>query len=203
MPTGTGYNQLESNEPIKKRLFSQEAIERARDNALRSSAKFAQNENAKKLDKKYFTSEEGEYNYRKGPKIGMDPADGLGPSFGGDKGSTETAQQVAEDVKGKSGVGQGLVDYLKEDWALTKDFVSDKVAGTLSGAKYEAANQLADAADKVTPDGAQKMKDLKKHGGDYLEKMGRGSKTIGGAKVAGYMVGASMLTDMLNPFDDD
>ncbi len=54
-----------------------------------------------------------------------------------------------------------------------------------------------------TGTGKQKFDGITKGGGDLLEKMGGGNKWLGGAKIGGYALGASMLVDMLNPFDDD
>lgn len=48
----------------------------------------------------------------------------------------------------------------------------------------------------------KKERSLEKIGGNLLEDLGRGNKIAGGAKLGAYMVGASMLTDLLNPFND-
>ena len=48
----------------------------------------------------------------------------------------------------------------------------------------------------------QKTRKMDKVGTGFLEDLGRGSMGGGAAKVAGYMIGASMLVDMLNPFGD-
>lgn len=113
----------------------------------------------------------------------------------------DTSTKAPKDtVEGKG--SEGLLGHLKKDFELTKDFISD-VGGTLSGdamkAEMEAGGQVA--MDVST--GKGKFDRLKQQGGDYLSKMGRDSKMLGGAKIAGYMVGTSMLLDMLNPFDDD
>lgn len=126
-------------------------------------------------------------------KMSSDPADGL-------KGALENdAEVTAKQVKEKSEVKGGLVEHVKQDFAYTKEFLGD-ASGILSGKKAEAAAELGVSA---AVDGAGKVDELKKSGSTYLENMGRGNKTLGGAKVAAYMVGASMLTDMLNPFDAD
>lgn len=111
------------------------------------------------------------------------------------KATTESAQEAA-------GESKGLLSHMKKDFELTKDFLSG-VGGTLSGdaMKAEAEAGAEVAADAHT--GKGKFERLKQQGGDYLSKMGRDSKIYGGAKIAGYMVGTSMLLDMLNPFDDD
>lgn len=104
--------------------------------------------------------------------------------------NTGKAQSPESKVSTKQG---GLLDAMKQDGATTKGYLSD-VAGILSGEK-EAA--------EIVSTGKAKTDSLKTRSGKYLEDMGGGSKTLGGAKVAGYMLGAAMLTDMLNPFDDD
>lgn len=109
------------------------------------------------------------------------------PAFDPSTGKAQSPEVKSPDKEG------GLLSVIKQDGAMTKGYLSD-VAGILSGEK-EAA--------EITPTGKGKLDSLKARSGKYLEDMGGGSKALGGAKIAGYMVGASMLADMLNPFDDD
>lgn len=107
-------------------------------------------------------------------------------------------KEGVEPEKGKADgkESKGVFAHLKQDLAHTKAAfgeASDIIGG---GAK------TVDGADSIT-DSAEAYKQLKKTGGDYLSNMGRGHKGLGVAKLGGYMVGASMLVDMLNPFDDD
>ncbi len=111
------------------------------------------------------------------------------------KATTEGAQEAA-------GESKGLLSHLKKDLDLTKDFLSD-VGGTLSGDAMKAEIEAGGQATMDISTGQNKFERLKNQGGDYLSKIGRDSKIFGGAKIAGYMVGTSMLLDMLNPFDDD
>jgi hypothetical protein len=121
--------------------------------------------------------------------------DDLGPSTG--RGSVETAGDVATDTnKGRGEDARGLRAYMNQDLQHTKDYASD-VASSLAGEK---ANDFAGGEKGSVKSPGKGVKNATE---DYLTGMGRGSKALGGAKVAGYMVGASMLMDMLNPFDDD
>lgn len=109
-------------------------------------------------------------------------------------GAGETAASASHDeVTAKN----GIVEHLKQDWAHTKGAVGE-VSDILTGKRA-----AADAAMGTAEAGADSIAALKKTGGEYLHKMGHGSKTLGAAKIGGYMVGASILADMLNPFDDD
>ena len=91
--------------------------------------------------------------------------------------------------------GFSMRKAIQNDFGNTKDF-GNEVGAILSGKKAKAAAEMgAEAVDSLT--------DLKRAGGEYLGRMGGGSKALGGAKVGAYMVGASMLADFLNPFDDD
>jgi hypothetical protein len=107
-------------------------------------------------------------------------------------------KEGVEPEKGKADgkESKGVFAHLKQDLAHTKAAfgeASDIIGG---GAK------TVDGADSIT-DSADAYKQLKKTGGDYLSNMGRGHKGLGAAKLGAYMVGTSMLVDMLNPFDDD
>jgi hypothetical protein len=101
----------------------------------------------------------------------------------------KVAQEATEKVKAKS----GLMQTVQNDINYTKDFASE-LGGILSGKNMENAKLLGQEADTLG--------DLGKAGGNYLEKVGGGSKAIGGAKVGAYMLGTAMLVDMLNPFSD-
>lgn len=91
--------------------------------------------------------------------------------------------------------GFSIKKAIQNDFGHTKDF-GNEVNGILSGKKAKAAAEIGTGR-------VDSLADLKRAGGDYLGKMGGGSKVLGGAKVGAYMIGASMLTDFLNPFDDD
>jgi hypothetical protein len=121
-------------------------------------------------------------------KVSTGNVDGINETLETEKGGTE----------GKSKFASGIVDHLKEDFELTKNAMSnasDIVTGKRAAAQIGAAQTAVDATESLSQ--------LKDTGGEYLKQMGRGNKFLGGAKIAGYMIGASMLADMLNPFDDD
>jgi hypothetical protein len=108
--------------------------------------------------------------------------------------STGKAQTAPEDPSAKK--SKGLLDTMKGDYDTTKNFLGE-TAGILSGEAGKAEAEMGVSS------GKSKFDQIKKKSGDYLNDMGGGSKILGGAKIAGYMVGASVLVDMLNPFDDD
>lgn len=115
-----------------------------------------------------------------------------------------------------SSFGKGL----KRDWNAIKkagvrtaesfgDTFEKKQMGAfdekVSNLKEAGANidEAAMRAAKSEAIGAgKKERSLEKIGGNLLEDLGRGNKVAGGAKLGAYMVGASMLTDLLNPFND-
>lgn len=107
-------------------------------------------------------------------------------------------KEGVEPEKGKADgkESKGVFAHLKQDLAHTKAAFSEASEIIGGGAK------TVDGADSIT-DSADAYKQLKKTGGDYLSNMGRGHKGLGVAKLGAYMVGTSMLVDMLNPFDDD
>ena len=107
-------------------------------------------------------------------------------------------KEGVEPEKGKADgkESKGVFAHLKQDWDHTKAAFSEASEVIGGGAK------TVDGADSIT-DSAEAYKQLKKTGGDYLSNMGRGHKGLGVAKLGAYMVGTSMLVDMLNPFDDD
>lgn len=133
----------------------------------------------------------------------------------GNFGSTEgmsgagAAQETVEEVRENSKTSEdrrGLRQHLSEDLRHTKEAMTDLGESLTYDPEQHRKAQIdagADPADVKVKSAGNKWDETKKIGGDYLEKMGRGNKTFGAAKVAGYMVGASMLADFLNPFDDD
>ena len=65
----------------------------------------------------------------------------------------------------------------------------------MSGKTTKAAEEIGKKINKVEA--------LSDAGSNFLTGMGRGNKTLGATKIGAYMIGGSMLVDMLNPFDDD
>jgi hypothetical protein len=184
MPTGTGYNTLEGNEPLSQSVLDQqEKMRRSMQKAASSVKKQPAMTSIGAMAKE--NHQRAKETSRISTSSGS--SDAVQPAFDT---STGAAQSAEEPVGGKK---SGLVDAMKADGAMTKEYLKD-MGGILSGEK-EAA--------EITPTGKTKFESMKTRSGQYLEDMGGGSKALGGAKIAGYMVGASMLADMLNPFDND
>lgn len=89
---------------------------------------------------------------------------------------------------------------------VSKDGLIAKNAMRRAGESMDIENRVKNLQDMGESqeyiDTFQKSRKMDKVGKDFLSDLGRGSLGGGVAKVAGYMIGASMLVDMLNPFGD-
>lgn len=88
---------------------------------------------------------------------------------------------------------------------LNKDFMIARGAATKAKDSLEHGKRVAAEVDAGVIGAEKAVKNdmkLEQIGSKFLEDFGRGSKGVGAGKVAAYMIGASMLVDMLNPFND-
>ena len=89
---------------------------------------------------------------------------------------------------------------------VAKDGLIAKNAMRRAGESFQAEGHVSAMRDQGVSDDVienfQKTRKMDRVGKEALEGLGRGSVGGGVAKVAGYMIGASMLADMLNPFGD-
>lgn len=127
----------------------------------------------------------------------------------------QATQKVQQQVKEKVAAGASADEVISS--AKSVDGINETVSNAkptpqTPGLLNEVARDAEDVGGfvKNTMDtisgagtGKDKFDGITKGGGDLLKKMGGGNKWLGGAKMGGYVLGASMLVDMLNPFDDD
>jgi hypothetical protein len=199
-------SEMDNTRLYTNKYFSKEAIEKAQDVALRTSKRFLKNSKAHVIDNKlpFQVASETVAGQAHTNQIAQNPypsndADDIKITPSDTKVASSTEAMETKSTKKDTKVG-GVLNHLKEDYHHTSGLFKDS-ADILSGKRAEGTAAMSDT--KAATGAASDLSELKKAGGNYLDNMGRGSKTLGAAKVGAYMVGASMLVDMLNPFDDD
>lgn len=102
---------------------------------------------------------------------------------------------------------QGTMGYFSSFMrGVSKDALIAKNAMRRAGESMNMETHVNHLKEQQVPEEVienfQNTRKMDNVGKGFLNDLGRGSLGGGVAKVAGYMIGASMLVDMLNPFGD-